>query len=115
MGKYVPTMRKNLTPLDHADILELFNKKVRGFLNYYSFASNRSSFNQIVHVLHMSCALTLALKYKLKTASKTFNRFGKCLTCPATGMILFRPSAYKAIHLYNPSPIARAEQVIDIS
>lgn len=115
MGKYVPTARRNLTPLDHADILELYNKKVRGTLNYYSFASNRSSLNQIVHVLHMSCALTLALKYKLKTASKTFNRFGKCLTCPATGMILFRPSAYKAIHLYNPSPIARAEQVIDIS
>nr|YP_004927704.1 hypothetical protein TrlaMp55 [Treubia lacunosa]AEH99750.1 hypothetical protein TrlaMp55 [Treubia lacunosa] len=115
MGKHVPTARRNLTPSDHADILELYNKKVQGTLNYYSFASNRSSLNQIVHVLHMSCALTLALKYKLKTASKTFHRFGKYLACPATGMSLFRPSAYKAIHLHNPSPIARAKQVIYIS
>jgi len=115
MGKHVPTARSNLTPWAHADILEFYNQKVRGTLNYYSFASNRSSLNQIVHVLHMSCALTLASKYKLKTASKTFHRFGKCLACPATGMSLFRPSAYEAIHLYNPDPIARAEQVIDIS
>jgi hypothetical protein len=115
MGKHVPTARSNLTPWAHADILEFYNQKVRGTLNYYSFASNRSSLNQIVHVLHMSCALTLASKYKPKTASKTFNRFGKCLACPATGMSLFRPGAYEAIHLYNSGPIARAEQVIDIS
>ena len=116
MGKHVPTARSNLTPWTHADILEFYNQKVRVTLNYYSFASNRSSLNQIVHVLHMSCASTLASKYKLKTASKTFHRFGKCLACPATGMSLFRPGAYGAIHLYKPDPIARAEQqVIDIS
>ena len=89
MGKHVPTARSDLTPWSHADILEFYNQKVRGTINYYSFASNRSSLNQIVHVLHMSCALTLALKYKLKTASRTFYRFGKCLACPATGMGLF--------------------------
>jgi retron-type reverse transcriptase len=115
IGKHIPTARSNLTPWAHADILEFYNQKVRGTLNYYSFASNRSRLNQIVHVLHMSCALTLASKYKLKTANKTFHRFGKYLACPATGMSLFRPGAYEAIHLYNPDPIARAEQIIDIS
>ena len=54
MGKHVPTARSNLTPWAHADILEFYNQKVRVTLNYYSFASNRSSLNQIVHVLHMS-------------------------------------------------------------
>ena len=37
-----------------------------------------------MHQLKLSCGLTLALKYKLKTKSKVFKKFGKLLADPAT-------------------------------
>ena len=48
-----------------------------------------------------SCALTLALKYKLRTMRKTFKRFGKELECPVTGLKLKLPDTLRVQHDYK--------------
>jgi len=82
---YYPTALKRLVNLDHADILSYYNQVNNGILNYYSFTDNHARLGTFVHRLKHSCALTLALKYKLRRKSKTFAKFGKLLTCPVTG------------------------------
>nr|YP_009710026.1 hypothetical protein [Coleochaete scutata]QFU80131.1 hypothetical protein [Coleochaete scutata] len=114
-GEYNPTVRRDLTAWDHSSILQFYNHKTQGTLNYYTFASNRSQLSSLVHLLKMSCALTLALKYKLKTAHKVFGRFGKNLECKTTKTQLNNPDSLKAVHIYSPGPVARAESVLDIS
>jgi hypothetical protein len=65
-----------LVNLDHADIIAYYNAVVRGILSYYTFADNRSSLGVVVRYLHMSCARTLALKYKLRFMAKAYKKFG---------------------------------------
>ena len=96
-GRYIPTKVGRLINLDHADIIKYYNACIRGTLNYYSFANNRKSLGSFVHGLKHSCARTLALKYKLRFASKTYGRFGGKLKCPATGIELFIPNTFKTI------------------
>jgi len=79
-----------LVNLDHADIIAYYNAVVRGILTFYNFADNRSSLGSIVRYLHMSCARTLALKYKLRLMAKAFKKFGSSLACPKTGAGLFK-------------------------
>lgn len=95
-GKFVPTRVGWLINLDHVDILRYYNSVIRGILNYYSFANNSKSFGSFVHGLKFSCARTLALKYKLRFASKTFSRFGGKLKCPNTRLELFIPKTFRA-------------------
>jgi group II intron reverse transcriptase/maturase len=95
-GKFVPTKVGWLINLDHADILRYYNYVIRGILNFYSFANNRKSLGSLVHGLKLSCARTLALKYKLRFASKTFSRFGDKLKCPDSGLELFIPNTFRA-------------------
>lgn len=101
VGKFVPTKVGWLINLDHADILRYYNSVIRGILNFYSFANNRKSLGSLVHGLKFSCARTLALKYKLRFASKIFNRFGDKLKCPDTGLEIFIPNTFKAIHKFS--------------
>jgi hypothetical protein len=49
----------------------------------------------------MGCALTLALKYKTRTARATFKKFGRKLKDPKTGLTLYRPSKLLNIHDYK--------------
>jgi hypothetical protein len=100
-GKFVPTKVGWLINLDHADILGYYNSVIRGILNFYSFANNRKSLGSLVHGLKLSCARTLALKYKLRFASKVYRRFGGKLKCPETGLELFIPKTFKAIHKFS--------------
>lgn len=100
-GKFVPTGVGRLINLDHADIIAYFNSVIRGILNYYSFANNRKSLGSFVHGLKLSCARTLALKFKLRHASKVFKRFGSKLKCPNSGSELFIPNTFKAIKTFN--------------
>jgi len=65
-----------MTNLDHADIIAYYNAVVRGILTYYSFADNRSRLGSIIRYLHMSCARTMALKYKLRFMAKAYKKFG---------------------------------------
>lgn len=102
-GRYIPTKVGRLINLDHADIIKYYNACIRGRLNYYSFANNRKSLGSFVHGLKLSCARTLALKYKLRFASKAYGRFGGKLKCPSTGIELFIPNTFKAIKKFAVS------------
>jgi group II intron reverse transcriptase/maturase len=102
-GEFVPTFVGRCINLDHQDILRYYNSVIRGVLNYYSFANNRKSLGSFVHGLKHSCARTLALKYKLRHASKAYRRFGSKLKSPDGNMELFIPSTFKAIKLFSCS------------
>jgi group II intron reverse transcriptase/maturase len=97
-GEFVPTKVGWLINLDHADILRYYNSVIRGILNFYSFANNKKSLVSLAHRLKFSCARTLALKYKLRFASKAFSRFGGKLKCPDSGLELFIPKTLRAIN-----------------
>jgi hypothetical protein len=96
----IPTALTSITNIPHADILIYYNKVMRGILNYYSFADNRSSLGVVVRMLRLSCALTLALKYKLRFGIKAFKKFGKDLTCPDKGVKLYRPGTLARIRKF---------------
>ncbi len=89
-----PTARRNLVNLDHANILLYYNTVIRGLLHYYSFADNRKSMGSIIHMLKLSCALTLALKYKLRTAAKVFSKYKALLRDPISNMCLSIPKTF---------------------
>lgn len=78
-GEFFPIGKSNCVPLTHPQILNYFNSRIRGILNYYSCVHNRNELWSIVRFLNYSCALTLARKYKLKTLAKTFKKFGRDL------------------------------------
>lgn len=80
-GKIVPTAVRKLINWDHASILRFFNSKICKIFNYYFFVDNVKSLKIVVYNLKHSCALTLALKYKLRYRSKVFKKFGKYLKC----------------------------------
>jgi hypothetical protein len=94
-GQFSPTACKRVINMDHADILGFYNKKIRGILNYYSFADNKKSMGSFVHGLKHSCALTLALKLKFRTRASVFREFGKTLKCPVTKKELYIPDSFK--------------------
>lgn len=100
-GKFIPTYVGRCINLDHQDILRYYNSVIRGVLNYYSFANNRKSLGSFVHGLKLSCARTLALKYKLRRASQAYRRFGNKLKSPDGSVELFIPSTFKAIKQFS--------------
>ena len=76
LGEFFPKGKRGLTQLSHPQILNYFNSRIRGVLNYYCCVHNRNELWAIVRFLKYSCALTLAGKFKLKTLAKTFKKFG---------------------------------------
>ena len=72
--------------LTHYDILRFYNSKITGLVTTYQFAEKFLA--RVLLILRQSCALTLALKFKLKTMKKAFNKFGLELTDPKTGVSL---------------------------
>ena len=78
-GEFFPIGKSNCIPLTHPQILNYFNSRIRGILNYYSCVHNRNELWSIVRFLNYSCALTLARKHKLKSLAKTFKKFGRDL------------------------------------
>ena len=105
-----------MTNMCHADIIAFYQQKITGILNYYSFAGNRGNLRKIVWVLHQSCALTLALKYKLKTIRGTMMRFGKTLACPVTKRGLVLPGSLRSTHRFNTSAqLSTPETIIKTS
>lgn len=66
--------------LDHKAILIKYNAVINGFLNYYSFVDNFSSFSTVVdYILKHSCAHTLSRKYRLGSRAGALNKFGSKL------------------------------------
>lgn len=113
-GDFFPIGKSNCIPLTHPQILNYFNSRIRGILNYFSCVHNRNELWSIVRFLNYSCALTLARKFKLKSLAKTFKRFGKNLE--------FVNDRGKRYHIYRPDnlrmlPLNRrfkASQFVDI-
>ena len=78
-GEFFPIGKSNCIPLTHPQILNYYNSRIRGILNYYSCVHNRNELWSIVRFLNYSCALTLARKFKLKSLKKVFSKFGRDL------------------------------------
>jgi hypothetical protein len=49
-GDFFPIGKSNCIPLAHPQILNYFNSKIRGILNYYSCVHNRNELSSIVSV-----------------------------------------------------------------
>jgi hypothetical protein len=79
LGEFFPKGKSNCIHLTHPQILNYFNSRIKGILNYYSCVHNRNELWSIVKFLTYFCALTLARKYKLKSLAKTFKKFGRDL------------------------------------
>jgi hypothetical protein len=77
--------------------LRYYNFVISGVFNYYSFADNKKSLLSFVDGLRLSCARTLALKYKLCHSSKIYKKFGFKLRSFDDNTELFIPSTFKKI------------------
>lgn len=101
-NKFVPTYVGRCINLDHEDILHYFNSIIRGILNYYSFVNNHKSLGSLIHGFKFSCARTLALKYKLRRASKVFRKFGSNLKKSRKSKIeLYIPKTFKPFKVFK--------------
>lgn len=94
----VPTARRDLINFDHQEIIAFFNHRILGLLNFYSFAHNLNSLRKIFMFLQFSCALTLALKFKLRTKRQVLKKYGYLLKDKETGAHLKLPSSLKVKH-----------------
>jgi hypothetical protein len=84
-GKYQAISLEKLINLSHANILKYYNKVITSFLGYYYFVDNYYSMQKsAAFFLRHSCALTLKLKYRLRSQPSIFAKFGRQLTCPKT-------------------------------
>lgn len=113
-----PTARKNLINLDHCNIIQYYNNVINGLINYHHFADNRKSMGLVVHGLKLSCALTLALKYKLRTLAKTFKKFKSLLKDPNSNIQLNMPSTFSRVThklKFNSKGIRTPDQIINLS
>lgn len=90
--------------LDHATILQYYQMVINGILNYYSFVDNRPKLWWAIHGLKYSCALTLALKYKLLFMSKAFPKFGDGLKDPESGLKLLVPKTLARNRQFRINP-----------
>lgn len=102
-NRIIATALRDMVNQDHRTILQLYNSVIRGLMEYYSFADNRKSLGTVVHLLKWSCALTLALKYKLRTASKTFKKFGSRLVDPDSKHALYIPETFRRLTHLEPA------------
>lgn len=106
-----PTALRKLINLDHHDIIISYNGVIRGILNYFSFVDNKKSLGTVAHGLKMSCALTFALKYKLRTARKVFKRFGPKLKY-APGPALYIPETFSRTRQFRTDQPVRPGNII---
>jgi len=103
LGTHLATARRDLINLSHHEIISFYNHRIQGLLVFYNFAANYTSLRKIIMFLHLSCALTLALKYKLRTSRKAFKKFGKYLADTETDISLKIPNSLKVTHNYSGS------------
>lgn len=83
-----PTGLGWLTNLSHNDIVKHYNSVMKGLSGYYDFVDNRNAMSGVYFILNHSLALTLAQKYRLTSRRKAYQKFGKDLKCPTTGIKL---------------------------
>lgn len=75
-GMPYPTARKDLVNFTHHEIVTFYNHRIQGLVSFYGFAHNYTRLTSIIMFLQFSCALTLALKLKLRTKRQVFKKFG---------------------------------------
>ena len=76
----VPVPRFIWLPYSKDQIIALYNSIYRAYINYYSCVHNLGYISSYLHfVLKTSCAKLLAAKFKLKTQSKVYAKYGKDL------------------------------------
>jgi Type II intron maturase len=83
------------------DIVKHFTNIIRGLVNYYSFASQKSNLWRVLHIIKKSCALTLASKFNLNGASSVFKKYGKNVAMYKDGKLkadLYFPTTLKTNH-----------------
>ena len=95
--KFIPIRVARCINLNHLSILRYYNFVIYGVSNYYSFVDNKNFLLSFVHGLNLSCARTLALKYKLCHASKIYKKFGIKLRSFDSNIELFIPPTFKKI------------------
>lgn len=114
----VATARKDLVNFSHFEIVSFYNHRIKGLANFYSFAANLTSLRKIFMFLQLSCALTLALKHKLRTKRQAFKTFGKTLEDPITGIKLQLPTELKVKHNFigkttkSPDVVLRIKNIM---
>jgi retron-type reverse transcriptase len=103
LGTLFAKSRRDLVNLTHYDIIYFYNARIRETFFVYSFKGNFYNFSQIWWIYAKSCAITLALKYKLKTMRKSFSKFGKNLKDPnsGTGLELYNENCMKVRQEYK--------------
>jgi hypothetical protein len=84
-----------ITQEDH-QIVDNFNRTIRGILGYYSGSNRRWILGRIWYILQYSCAKTLANKHRC-SIRKVFNKRGKLLK------VNYGKRGEKSIELYQPS------------
>lgn len=112
-GVLLAKSRTDLVNLAHYEIITFYNHRLNGIINFYTFASNYSSLWTIIMFLRFSCALTLARKHKLRTMRKAFQKFGKDLTDPETGLGLKVPTELK--HDFGGPEIRKIDESLNTS
>jgi group II intron reverse transcriptase/maturase len=93
-----PIAKKSWIALDDFAIIEMANSVLRGILNYYSFADNRSTFAyRIMYIIHFSAAKTLCAKHRtsLKQLMSKHGRFVKMNAYDETGKRIAVKQLYK--------------------
>jgi len=77
--------------LNIKEIIYLYNTTIREFYNYYFMVNNMSDLVSLLwHRMRESCAKLLAMKLKLKTQKKVFQKFSQNIEYE--GLCLFKPS-----------------------
>ncbi len=95
--KFIPVRVAPCINLNHLNILRYYNFVIYVVSNYYSFVDNKNFLLSFVHGLNLSCARTLALKYKLCHASKIYKKFGINLRSFDSNIELFILPTFKKI------------------
>lgn len=88
---------------DHCDIIALYNMKIRGLLNFYTFAGNRSRLLTVIWVLQQKLRSYPSQKAntKIRSMHTMFKRYGRILKCTKTDVELLLPHTLKASHDYK--------------
>ena len=94
---FIPVRVAPCINLNHLNILRYYNFVIYVVSNYYSFVDNKNFLLSFVHGLNISCARTLALKYKLCHASKIYKKFGINLRSFDSNIELFILPTFKKI------------------
>lgn len=96
----VPVPRFIWLPNSKDQIIALYNSIYRAYINYYSCVHNLGYISSYLHfVLKTSCAKLLAAKFKLKTQSKVYAKYGKDLL--GTDKIAFVSPAPAPVYKYK--------------